>query len=215
MTSILSIKTHSKRPSINSSTFLNLKLWPFVWWLEAIRKRKLLKKDLLEISLSLLGKGVRLVQCRCRRCDSTRNLLRHRHSHRAHGTWFTINSNSNFPLNSCRFCMQGNRIYAALCNLKWYNLSAKDKRIYLQLVLFAQHPHLFFVAGIAPLNMETWLKVSLANTRYIFSQEDFLDFFEIFSTFSRFQTAKSIYSFAMILSARIWTTLKNVFQIQY
>lgn len=59
------------------------------------------------------------------------------------------------------YFLQSNRIYQAVTELNWYQLSVKDRKIYLMLLLKAQRPQILYIAGLKPLNMETGLAVSL------------------------------------------------------
>lgn len=56
--------------------------------------------------------------------------------------------------------LQSERIYNGLCTLKWYELPLAEQKMYALLLVHAQEPKVFYLAGVKPLNMDTYTKVS-------------------------------------------------------
>lgn len=59
------------------------------------------------------------------------------------------------------FQLQSNCIYETLLSFKWYELPPSELQIYSILLHHAQQPQIIYIGGVVPLNMETFLDVSL------------------------------------------------------
>lgn len=56
---------------------------------------------------------------------------------------------------------QSNKIYVTLCNMKWYNLPVHQQRVFHYLLVHAQQSKVIYIADVKPLNMVTYLSVSV------------------------------------------------------
>lgn len=58
------------------------------------------------------------------------------------------------------FVRQSSGFYEALGSLDWHLLSGQHQRTYLFLLQHAKQPSIFYLVGIVPVNMETFLGVT-------------------------------------------------------
>lgn len=63
---------------------------------------------------------------------------------------------------------QHDRIYQAALDLKWNEMSLKQQYLYMLFIQRCQSPNSFTIAGVLPVNLETFVKVKIDNNNYYF-----------------------------------------------
>lgn len=115
---------------------------------------------------------------------------------------------------SCQFfkaihIFQYDRFYQQLLTIRWNLLPLAKQRAYMLLVNSARNPPNFTIADVMPLNINTYLIVSLVASLYVLDKIH-LTTKNCFDSFQ--QLLNRIYSFLMVLREVLWTSKKIIFE---